>query len=584
MKKETVFNLTQYKIRHLMNNIETGEVALPDLQRPFVWDNGKVRDLFDSLYKGLPIGMLILWNINSTNDGFKPISLDKKTIPSKLIIDGQQRLTALYSVITGSEVIDKNYRRRKIKIAFNPFEERFEVQNASILNNPEWISNITDVFQGNIFSFLEDFFKTLEEKRPDKDDYVKSEIQETISSLKTLENAYEFSVIELDSSLDPEEVSEIFVRINSTGKSLSQSDFIFTLMSIYWPEGKDKFEEFSYNAKKPAEFGTTSYNIINAEPTTENLLRSTVSYSFLRGRLRYAYLILKGRDLKNKITTEYERNKNFEILKNGVEDVLNLVSWHDFMSIIQSAGFVDDSMISAKNALYQTYALYLLGKNKFGLKHNELKSIISKWFVFGVLTRRYTGSPESKIERELSNFRDNNNFIEHLEGIIYSELTNDFWKITLPSELESTRTNPASSTYTASKIFENNNILFSEIKLKDYLSPLISSPKKQVERHHIFPKNYLKTDLKLKQSDYNQIANMIYIDYHVNIRISDIPPHEYWNIVLDECSENTRDFVSENYVEAYDLPNEFWNMNYFEFLEQRRKLMARSIRKYFEKL
>lgn len=253
-------------------------------------------------------------------------------------------------------------------------------------------------------------------------------------------------------------------------------------------------------------------------------------------------------------------------------------------SIIQSAGFVDDSMISAKNALYQTYALYLLGKNKFGLKYNELKSIISKWFVFGVLTRRYTGSPESKIERELSNFRDNNNFIEHLEGIIYSELTNDFWKITLPSELESTRTNPASSTYTASKIFENNNILFSEIKLKDYLSPLISSPKKQVERHHIFPKNYLKTDLKLKQSDYNQIANMIYIDYHVNIRISDMPPHEYWNIVLDECSENTRNFVSENYVEAYDLPNEFWNMNYFEFLEQRRKLMARSIRKYFEKL
>ena len=126
--------------------------------------------------------------------------------------------------------------------------------------------------------------------------------------------------------------------------------------------------------------------------------------------------------------------------------------------------------------------------------------------------------------------------------------------------------------------------MFSEIKLKDYLSPLINSPKKQVEKHHIFPKNYLKKDMKLKQVDFNQIANMIYIDYHVNIRISDMPPHEYWGIVLDECNESTRNFVSNNYAAAYDLPYEFWNMDYFDFLNQRRKLMANSIKHYYEKL
>ncbi|MBP3791354.1 MAG: DUF262 domain-containing protein [Methanobrevibacter sp.] len=567
----------------MITNIDTGEIALPDLQRPFVWDNSKVKELFDSLYKGLPVGMLILWKINESNNEFKPIGLDKKTTPSKLIIDGQQRLTALYSVITGSEIIDKNYKHKQIKIAYNPFDEIFEVQNVAIKNDPLWVSNITEIFQGNIFSFVNEFINNLKEKRPDFE-FDEMKVQENISSLKTLESSYQISAIELASSLDPEEVSEIFVRINSTGKALNQSDFIFTLMSLYWPEGKDSFENFSYESKLPAEIGNTSFNVINEEPTNENLLRSTVSYSFLRGRLRYAYLILKGRDLENKTTTEDERVKNFEILKEGAKEVLSLVNWHDFISIIQASGFVNENMIGSKNALYQTYALYLLGRVKYGLKHNELKSIIAKWFVFSILTRRYTSSPESIIEQELSNFRENDNLLEYLEGIIASELTNDFWEVTLPQRLKSSRSNPAEFTYIASKIFEDNNILFSEIKLKDYLSPLINSPKRQVERHHIFPKNYLKSELKLKQVDFNQIANMIYIDYHVNIRISDMPPYEYWDVVLDECSDNTREFVKENYTEAYDLPVEFWKMDYFDFLDKRRKLMAESIRKYFEKL
>lgn len=582
MKKETVFNITQYQLNHLITNIDTGEIALPDLQRPFVWDNSKVKDLFDSLYKGLPIGMLILWKINESNEEFKPIGLDKKTTPSKLIIDGQQRLTALYSVITGSEIIDKNYKSKKIKIAYNPFDEIFEVQNVAIINDPLWISNITDIFQGNLFSFVYDFINNLKEKRPDFE-FDEMKVQDNISSLKTLETSYQISAIELASSLDPEEVSEIFVRINSTGKSLNQSDFIFTLMSLYWPEGKDHFETFSYEAKKPADIGNSSFNVINEQPTNENLLRSTISYSFLRGRLRYAYLILKGRNLENKTTTKDVRVKNFEILKEGASEVLNLVNWHQFISIIQASGFVNENMIGSKNALYQTYALYLLGR-KYGLKHNELKSIIAKWFVFGILTRRYTSSPESIIEQELSNFREHDNLVDYLESIMSSELTNDFWEVTLPQRLKSSRSNPAESTYIASKIFEDNNVLFSEIKLKDYLSPLINSPKKQVEKHHIFPKNYLKTNLKLKQVDFNQIANMIYIDYHVNIRISDMPPHEYWSLVLEECSDNTREFITENYTEAYDLPHEFWNMGYFEFLDERRKLMAGSIKKYFEKL
>ena len=484
MKKDTVFNITQYPLNYLMTSIDSGDIALPDLQRPFVWKNVKVRNLFDSLYKGLPVGMLILWKINESNGEFKPIGdPDKNTTPTKLIIDGQQRLTALYSVITGSKVIDSDYKERAIKIAYNPFTEEFEVQNSSILKDPKWVSNITDIFKGDIFSYMNEFFTNLDEKRPDLK-YDKLEIQNNINSLKSLENTYQFSAIELSASLDPEEVSEIFVRINSTGKQLNQSDFIFTLMSLYWPEGKNMLEDFSKNAKiAPVAGVNSSFNLINAQPTNENLLRTIIGYSFLRGRLKYAYLILKGRNLENQTTTEDERVKNFGILKEGLETALNLVYWHDFIAIIQSAGFVNDNLILSKNAIYETYALYLLGRCKFGIKHMDLESIIRKWFVFSLLTQRYGSSPESIIEQELSNFRENDDLIGVLSEIIESTLTNDYWAVTLPTRLKSSQgsRNTSNQVYNACKVFEGENILFSEIKLKDYLSLFVKNLKKQIE-------------------------------------------------------------------------------------------------------
>lgn len=586
MKREAVFNITHSTINSLMMNIDNGDIALPDLQRPFVWNNIKVRDLFQSIYNGFPIGLLILWKINQNTGDFRPIGiLDKNTTPSSLIIDGQQRLTALYSVIMGRDVLDKDYKEKRIKIAFNPFEEKFEVQNSSIKKDPKWVSNITEVFQGDIFTFMAKYFEKLEEKMPDLSDAEKIRIRNNINSLTGI-NSYQFSSIELLPTVDLEEISDIFVKINSQGKTLNTSDFIFTLMSIYWPEGKTKLEMFSKDSKIPSTSSTSSSNAINAQPTTENLLRTIISYSFLRGNLKYAYLILKGRNLDNKTTTEEERNKNFETLKEGLDVTLNLVHWHDFISIIHSAGFVNENLIRGKNALYQTYALYLLGRSKFNISHMKLESVIRKWFVFSILTKRYSGSTDSTIEGELNKFHDNNDLIGVLTEEMNTELTNDFWNITLPPDLESSKpkTNNAFNVYQACKVFEDNNILFSEIKLKDYLSPHIKSPKKIIELHHIFPKEYLKTKKQLDQKQYNQVANMIYIDYHKNIDISDKPPYEYWNDILNKCNPNTKEFIENNYVETYDLPKEFWNMDYKQFLDKRRKLMANSIHNYFEKL
>jgi hypothetical protein len=498
-----------------------------------------------------------------------------------LVIDGQQRLTSLFSIIKGKKILDKDFNKIRPKIAFNPIEEKFEVWNSSINKNPEWIEDIFEIFSQDIYNYVANYFERLKEKKEINTEE-ESLIKRNISRLNKI-TSYPFSVLELSSELDPEEVSEIFVRINSKGKVLNQSDFILTLMSIYWNEGRKELEKFSENTKTPSVNENSSFNIIAIKPTPENLLRSIVGYSFLRGRLKYAYLILKGRDLKNKITTKDERDKNFKIFKEGQKIVLKLTNWQDFIKIIQSIGFVNENLISSKTTFYATYSLYLLGKYKFKIQNNELEKIISRWFVFCLLTQRYTQSPESIIEQDLVHFRTMNNFVEILDKIIKSELTEDFWEITLPQRFVSSISNNVDKVYYASKCYDGKNLLFSKIKLRDYLSPLIKTPKKSVEQHHIFPKNYLIKQ-GLTKKEYNQRANIIYIGYKENIEISDNPPEVYWDKMLNKLDTFEKENIENNYTEYHDLPQNFYKMDYNDFLEERRILMAKSLKKYFMKL
>ena len=585
MNNGVVFNNTNYELSNLVADVDSGIIALPDLQRPYVWKDTQIRDLIDSLYKGLPTGLIILWKIGDNNENKpKAIGENKSTTPNRLVIDGQQRLTSLFTVFTGQSVIDKNYKSRNPKIAFNPISEEIEVLNSSIEKDPEWINNITEIFTSSLFSLVNDYCKSLQEKKPDLE-FDFEAVGKKLENMKNITH-YPFSVLELSSDLDPEEVSEIFVRINSKGKVLNQSDFILTLMSVYWDEGRTELEEFVKGCKIPSETDVSPYNTIKAQPELEHLLRPSVALSFLRGRLKYAYLILKGRNLENKTTTEDERDKNFEIFKKAQAITLNIRNWHDYVNIIESIGFINyNLLITSKFAFYACYGLYLIGKEKFNVPYNELNRIIQKWFIFSQLTQRYTSSPESIYEQDLSNFRDENaDFVGVLTRIMNSELTEDYWNITLPERLISSINNYAGKVYTVSKIYSGDNMLFSKAVLRDHLSPLTKSTKKSVDIHHIFPKNYLiKNGIKDKR-DYNQQANMIYIEYKDNIKISDKTPEEYWTLMVDSLGDADKDDLLNNYTEKYDLPHKFWNMDYFEFLEARRKLMAKSIREYFEKI
>ena len=162
-----LYKRVDYKLENLLLDVETGKLGLPDLQRPFVWQNSKVRDLFDSMMKGYPVGYLMLWDTPSDNgDGGRQIGISSHPhdSPKQLIIDGQQRLTSLYAVMYGKPILDFKFRERPISIAFNPVQRKFEVTSAAHKRSAEWISEICEVYKNasSSFSFINKFISDLD--------------------------------------------------------------------------------------------------------------------------------------------------------------------------------------------------------------------------------------------------------------------------------------------------------------------------------------------------------------------------------------------------------------------------------------
>ena len=143
------YSVNQHLIDQLLGWVSSGEIAIPEIQRPFVWKTAQVRDLLDSLYKGYPVGYLITWR--NPNVRLKDGST---SAGKKILIDGQQRVTALGAAILGMQVVGKNYKKKRIRIAFHPVEERFEVLNRAIERDPAWIRDVSEVFSADLLDFV----------------------------------------------------------------------------------------------------------------------------------------------------------------------------------------------------------------------------------------------------------------------------------------------------------------------------------------------------------------------------------------------------------------------------------------------
>ncbi len=303
----TLFKEVNYSLAKLIHDIDMGEIGLPEIQRPFVWPNTKVRDLFDSMYKGFPVGYLLFWS-NGLGGGHRQIGVNgKQKVPHLLIVDGQQRLTSLFSVLKGLPVLRSDYTQQRIFIAFRPRDQKFEVADAAIRKDPEYIADISQLWSGEVSRnrFVKDFIRQLGATRPLSDDE-EDELTESIDRLYDLQN-YPFTALELSSSVDEEQVADVFVRINSTGTRLNQADFILTLMSVFWDEGRQQLEQFCREARQPSTTTASSFNYF-IQPDPDQLLRVSIGLGFRRARLRNVYTILRGKDLEtegNKKNTSY---------------------------------------------------------------------------------------------------------------------------------------------------------------------------------------------------------------------------------------------------------------------------------------
>jgi uncharacterized protein with ParB-like and HNH nuclease domain len=375
------------------------------LQRTFIWKVSKVRDLFDSMMRGYPIGYLMLWQC-PTLEKKKTIGVDNHSyqVPSSVIIDGQQRLTSLYAVMKGKKVVNDNYEEAQIIISYNPLTNKFELGSQATKKDKEWVYNISKIFTTSSWEFINTFITDLETYRISKEETLSNEekniIAENINAVANLVK-YSMPVFDITSSAEEEDVSEIFVRVNSGGVPLKQHDFILTLFSLYWDDGRKQIEKFCTDSRIPTK-GQTSYNKITTV-AAQDIIRVVMAYAFDRARLRYGYKLLRGADFdKNGVVDEDLRAQRFDILQKKLSDVINVNNWHEFIKSILNAGYQSGDLILSYNALYFTYALYLIAKYRFNASYNENMHLTSLWFFFASLVSLYTGSFESTVENHLN--------------------------------------------------------------------------------------------------------------------------------------------------------------------------------------
>lgn len=580
----TIYEPMSLKVVDVLSGVLNGEIGLPDLQRPFVWTNNKVPKLLDSMIQGFPVGYIMLWDSpTEASDKASQIGSNTKdyNAPKKLVIDGQQRLTALLSAIYGANVRDKNYEIRRIVVSYNPLERVFKNADASTKRNPRFIYDIADYFNAESKSkYRRNFIERLNDANARKGEPPSDEdlIEDGLSTLNDI-LSFKIPVLDIKASTDEETVSEIFVRVNSGGQALKQDDFIMTLLSVYEPELRTRIESFCEESRKPAQ--GTSYNpLIKLSPSL--VIRCTVGVGFKRGRLRYAYQILRGRNLKTQETTPETRAANFDSFRKALDLVLNLNNWHDFVNTLAQAGYICREQITSDNAVAYCYAFYLIGKYEFGIKPHEIHKLVRRWYFTCALNGIYAGSFESEFERQLTDISRLNGpaeYTTYFERSMTAIMTDDFFATTLPSMLDANEAKgPSWQGFVAAQIVLESKALFSPAPLQSLLITGSSGTKKACDKHHIFPDNFLKECGRL--TGRSSRANFTLVDYGENIYISDEDPKVYASRYREEAGS---DEYQRNCHE-HALPIGFELMDYDDFLQRRRVLMAELIHDAFKKL
>ena len=598
------YEFNNSSIDGILSFIKNGEIAIPEIQRPFVWDSSKVRDLIDSLYKGYPVGYIITWKNPDVKLKDGTFALGKK-----VLIDGQQRITALIAAILGQEVVGSDYRKKRIKIAFNPREEKFEVSNPAIEKDSIWISDISKIFTNDFNTFSYIFKYCSENNISDMEE--QSKLANTITNLIAIKNN-NLGIIDLSHKLDIETVTEIFIRINSKGVVLSQADFAMSKISSNEVYGgntiRKTIDYFCHLAKNPIDYvairendteycNKDDFNKIKwiakenedlYSPSYTDVLRVAFTYKFNRGKLAGLVSLLSGRDFETREYKDEIAEESFKLLHEGVLDFVNETNYKRFIMIIKSSGIIDSSLVRSQNVLNFAYTLYLTLKAK-GIQPNKIENLVRRWLVLSILTGRYSSSPESAFDYDIKRIVEADDIELYIKHIEDGELSDAFWNNILVTKLNTSVTSsPYFNVYLMAQIRNGDRgFLSSHIDVKTLIEG-------RGDVHHIFPKKYLQKNGLNNRGQYNQIANYVYMQSEINIRISDKSPDKYFNELIEQCNNGEIKYGGINNIDELNnnlnencIPREVFNMNidnYNEFLELRRRLMAEKIKEYYYKL
>jgi len=594
------YTVNQHSIQILLSWIQANQIAIPEIQRPFVWSSSQVRDLIDSLYRGYPVGYLIAWQSPDVR-----LKTGETSSGKQILIDGQQRVTALMAAFLGMKVIDSHYKKIRIRIAFDPIEEKFEVANPAIEKDVRWIPDLSTVLSGEAKVF--DLANQYIAKNESVD---QAEVFERIQKLRNVLNN-QIGFISLDSQLEIEEVTEIFVRINAKGKVLSQADFVMSKIAANEAYGghnlRKLIDYFCHLAVLPEDFDTiqSTDSDFSAsqlfqkiswlkgerddlyDPSYTDVLRVAFVSKFGRGRLRDLVALLSGRDFEKRTYEDEIAERSFQKLQESVLDVVSQTHFKRFLMILRSAGVIDPDLIGSVNVVNYAYVVYLLLRDA-GLPAAQIESYVRRAYVLNVLAERFSGNPEGTFDFDIRRINDRG-FPEYFQYLEEAELGSSFWEVALPQKFNTpVASSPFFRIFLAAQAHSNDKGFLSKgITVRDMIQL-------HGDRHHIYPKNYLKKK-GYRQSQYNQIANYALTQSEINIQIGDRVPKTYFDMLREQCSEGEVKFgaitdlaelkenLTMNCIPDYLLEPETVP-GYEKFLKDRRHLMAQKIKRYYQSL
>lgn len=591
------YKITQYSVSSILGYVENSQIAIPEIQRPFVWKGEEVRALIDSLYEGYPIGYLIVWQnsqVRVRNFG--------KGGTKKILIDGQQRVTALMAALLGKEVLDEQYQSHRIRIAFNPLagkgEERFAVCDTKHEEDSRWIPDISIFFRRD-FSFRQ-FEKEYKEANPDEDFTL---LEESVDTLKEIVK-HQVGVIELSFLLDIDVVSEIFIRINLQGKPLNQEDFVMSKISVNEQYGGDYIRNcidyFCHLLREPSFYQVLQQNeteFFNSEygkaltwcqneeqslyiPSYADVLKVVLISYFGKTRIGDLVHLLSGRDGEKKIFSKKEISKKvseeaFEKLGAGVKAFVCEENFQGFQKALKKAGYSCSRLLYSQSVLNYCYAMYLLMYRQ-GIGEKERESLLSKWITMAMITGHYQSGGESTVQKDYANAQEEG-FASYLAQIEELKLTDEFYNNILSEKFTSTtaRTAPFLA-YVATQCARGVHSLYSDVTIEELY-------KNKTESYQILPKAYLaKCGYKTREI-YGQVANLTYISKETKDIIRKKSPVDYKEDLEKAIGiEKIRTSLKENgLAETIFTANE---TDVIQILDDRRRQMVLEIRDFYKTL